>query len=280
MEPDARGEAMSHSDADQYPAGVPCWIDTAQPDVEAALGFYGELFGWEFAGPGPMSDDPAGRYYVARLDGRDVAGISTVPSQGAPPTPGWLTHVAVEDAGVVAAAAREAGGTVVVAPFDALPAGRMAVLRDPAGALFAVWEARERRGAEVVNAPSAWAMSALSTSDPEGARAFYGSLFGWEAEPFGPEVTVLRRPGYVGGQPEQPVPRDVVAVMMQGEGDAVWNVDLWVADADAIAAKASKLGGAVLAEPSESQGFRHAVISDPQGAVLSVSQLLAPPGEH
>lgn len=266
------------SEQGPYPAGVPCWIDTAQPDVDAAMRFYGPLFGWDFAGPGPMAGDPGGRYHVARLRGKDVAGISTTPAVGAPPSPVWMTHVAVENADVAATRARDAGGTVLVGPFDALPAGRMAVLRDPGGAVFAIWEAGDRHGAQLVNEPSAWAMSALSTSDPERAGAFYGELFGWETAPFGPEVTLLRRPGYVGGLPAQPVPRDVAAVMTPGQEGAAWTVDLWVQEADQTAAQAAELGGRVLVGPREIPGFRNAVIADPQGAVLSVSQPLQAPG--
>jgi predicted enzyme related to lactoylglutathione lyase len=60
-----------------YPPGVPCWVETLAADPEAAAAFYTELFGWEIVGPGPMSD-PDGRFYVARVGGRDVAGIDRV----------------------------------------------------------------------------------------------------------------------------------------------------------------------------------------------------------
>jgi predicted enzyme related to lactoylglutathione lyase len=152
----------------------------------------------------------------------------------------------------------------------------MAVLSDPAGAMFCVWQAGDRRGAQIVNEPSAWAMSMLSTSDPDGAKAFYRAMFGWEAEAFGSEVTLFRLPGFVGGEPAQPVPRDLVAAMTPGGAESSWGVDLWVDDADASAATASKLGGAVRVAPRDIPGFRNAVIADPQGAVLSVSQLLTP----
>ena len=46
---------------DEYPAGVPCFVDTLTADLEAAKGFYGGIFGWDFAGPGPMPGDPPGR---------------------------------------------------------------------------------------------------------------------------------------------------------------------------------------------------------------------------
>jgi predicted enzyme related to lactoylglutathione lyase len=261
------------SERDHYPPGVPCWIDSAQPDVDQALAFYGALFGWEFAGPGPMPGD--GRYYVARLRGRDVAGISTAAPSAPDAPPGWMTHVAVASADRAAQLAESAGGAVLVAPFDAPPAGRMAVLSDPAGAVFSVWEAYARRGAQIVNEPSAWSMSALRTPDPEGAGAFYGAVFGWETEPFGPGFTLLRLPGYVGGEPTQPVPRDVVAVLTAADEEAAWGVDLWVSDAEVIAAKAADLGGTVLVAPREVQGFRNTAIADPHGAVLSASQLLA-----
>ena len=76
---------------------------------------------------------------------------------------------------------------------------------------------------------------------PIAAQAFYGELFGWRAESFdagpGQEVWLWRLPGYVGGEPRQPVPRDVVAVMMRTDPSAggpppSWSVDFWIADAD------------------------------------------------
>ena len=105
---------------------------------------------------------------------------------------------------------------MIAAPFDVLPAGRTAVVADPDGAAFCLWEAGERHGAQLVNEPSAWSMSALSSRDAERAKAFYGALFGWTTEALemgGGEVTMWRLPGYVGGEPEQPVSREVVATM-------------------------------------------------------------------
>jgi predicted enzyme related to lactoylglutathione lyase len=187
-----------------------------------------------------------------------------------------MTYIAVDSADRAVTRAREEGGTVVVPAFDAPPAGRMAVLRDPAGAAFCVWEANLRRGAQLVNEPSAWAMSALNTGDPDDAQHFYRATFGWETEPFGPDVTLFRLPRYVGGEPGQPVPRDVVAVMTAARTDPGWSVDIWVDDADAVAAKTIELGGTVEVAPREMAAFRNAVIADPQGARMSVSQLMVP----
>jgi hypothetical protein len=151
---------------------------------------------------------------------------------------------------------------------------------DPAGAAICLWEAGIREGAERVNEPSAWAISSLTTPDSEGAKAFYKTVFGWETEQFGsgPDaMSVWRRPGYVGGEPEQPVPRDVVGAMMPATDDAPagWSVDFWVGDVDATAAKAVELGGAVAAGPFDTPISRVAVLADPAGATFSVSKVHA-----
>jgi predicted enzyme related to lactoylglutathione lyase len=260
---------------DDYPPGVPCFVDTLSPDVRAAQRFYGGVFGWEFTGPGQIPGDPPGDYYVAQLSGVDVAGLGSLWDGQAPPS-AWNTHVSVQSADDAAAQAQAAGGAVLVAPASAAPAGRFAVLTDPAGAAFCVWEAGERAGAGRVNEPSAWAMSLLATNDPSGAIDFYGELFGWHAEAFaaaGHDFWLWRLPGFVGGEPEQPAPRDVVAAMKADEGPARWDVDFWIADADAAAAAAAELGGSVLSGPVDDPTFRRAVLADPHGATFSVSQL-------
>jgi uncharacterized protein len=267
------------SERDDYQPGVPCWVDTLQPDPEAAVRFYGELFGWSFEGPGAMPGDPPGQYFAARLRGRDVAGLGSRAADG---PAAWNTYISVESADEAATKVRDAGGSVVAEPFDVPPAGRMAVLTDPAGAAFCLWEPAERKGAQLVNEPGAWSMSFLSTTDPEAAKAFYGSVFGWDDEPMdmgGQEFTLCRLPGYVGGEPEQPVPRDVVAAILPADSDGAegpqrWNVDFRIADADGAAAKAAELGGSVITGPYDTPGFRQAVLADQHGATFTVSQLL------
>jgi predicted enzyme related to lactoylglutathione lyase len=268
------------SERERYPAGVPCWVQTLQPDPRAALDFYGPLFGWEFAGPGPMPGDPPGEYFVARLRGRDVAGIGSLP--GGALAPAWSTFIRVDSADEAAARATDAGGSLRDGPLDVPPAGRLAALVDPPGALVSVWEAGAREGAQLVNEPGAWAMSMLHTTDSGASQAFYGTVFGWEPEPFdmaGAALTLWRLPGYVGGEPHQPVPQDVVAVMIAdeppGAGHAHWSVDFWVDDADATAEHAARLGGTVVLGPFDAPGFRSAVLADPQGAAFSVSTLTA-----
>jgi uncharacterized protein len=264
---------------------VPCWVDTLGPNPRRLTEFYVAIFGWELSGPGPMPGDPPGEYHVARLDGCDVAGIGSSPAGAEGQPPAWNTYIRVESADRVAEDAERAGGTIVVDPFDVLPAGRMAVLADTVGARFCAWEAREREGAQRVNEPGAWSMSFLSARNPEAAAAFYRSLFGWETEGFRlgeMEAVLFRLPGFVGGEPEQPVARDVVATMLllePGDGgqgaESHWGIDFWIADTDAAAAGVQRLGGRVIVPPHDNAAFRAAVLADPNGAAFSVSQLRA-----
>ena len=271
------------SERDGYEHGVPCFVSGVFPDPDAAASFYSELFGWETEDLMPAGH--AGSYHVCRLRGRDVAAIVSQHGAPAPPQAVWTTLVWVDSTEEAAAKAADAGGEVIGEPFDSPGGGRQAVLADPGGAVFSVWEPSERRGAQVVNEPSAWAMSALNTNDPEGAKRFYAHVFGWDTESFdmgGAEMTLWTVQGYVGGEPAQPVPREVVATMLPAstEGDAFqphWSVDFWVADLEAAAAKVTELGGELVVPPYDipGAGMRQAVMADPQGAVLSLTQ---PPG--
>ncbi len=124
-------------------------------------------------------------------------------------------------------------------------------------------------------------MSMLRCADPEGATAFYAHTFGWSSEAFGPPeagMWLWRLPGYVGGEPQQPVPRDVVGVMASAADarnePSHWTVDFWVHDADATAGRAIELGGSLSIAPHDAPGFRRAVVTDPKGAEFSISQLV------
>ncbi|HEX2125708.1 MAG TPA: VOC family protein [Thermoleophilaceae bacterium] len=280
---------------DRYIPGVPCWVDSTQPDPPAAAEFYGGLFGWEFEDRMPA--DAPGEYLVARLRGHDVAAVGSQPA-GVPPAATWNTYVWVESADDTAAQARDAGGSVLMEPFNVLDAGRMAVLADREGAAFYVWEANGHRGAQIVNEPGSWNWSDLTTRDPGAARAFYGAVFGWEIDAFDPDGgAMVRLPGY-GDFLEQRDPglRDRLAEYQapEGFGDAVawltpatdagpgadspphWGVTFTVEDADATAERAGELGGDVIVPPFDAPWVRLAVLSDPQGGVFSVGKFVPP----
>lgn len=246
------------SERTEYPNGVPCWVTALQPDPEAACAFYADLLGW--------TTEPTRGFFTAQLRGKDVAAI-------APPPEGmtnaaWITQVSVDSADATAERAREAGGTIVAEPFEE-PMGRLAVIADPTGGVISVKEPGDRFGAQVVNEPGAWAMSRLGTPDQDAAAAFYAAAFGWTTEAYG-DATLFRLPGYVGGEPEQPVSREVVAVMTPSAPEqAGWVPDFWVADLDAALAKVPT----VLYGPVDQPPGRTAVVADPAGAVFSLSQL-------
>lgn len=271
---------------DGYIAGVPCWIDTDQPDPPAAAAFYAALFGWQFEEP---PSDGADIYLIGRIRGDDVAGIGSLPS-GAPPT--WNTYVWVDDADTTAARAAEAGGTVLAGPLDVADAGRMAVLADPEGAVFRVWQAGAHRGARIVNEHGSLNFNTLATRDPERARAFYGAVLGWQTLALSSgEMWTL--PGY-GDHLEAATPglREQMATMGGPEGfiDVVaalapigaggtttaahWGVTFAVDDADATAARAKELGADVLSGPIDAPWTRQAVIKDPAGATFVASQFV------
>jgi len=278
----------------EYPPGVPCWIDTAQPDPEAATRFYGGLFGWEFEDQ--MPSDPPGNYFMARLHGLDVAAIGSQPD-GAPPTPVWNTYIAVDDADEAAAKVTTAGGSTLAEPFDVFDAGRMGICSDSAGAVFSVWQAKQNIGAQLVNDPGTWNFSDLNARDVNGAAAFYGQVFGWVAgalEGGGTEFTFLRLPGYGdflersvqpglrAGQEEVGAPpefADVVAGLVKMASDRFpddvplhWSVTFAVDDADVTAARAEELGGELVAPPMDAGPTRITVVRDPQGAVFTASR--------
>ena len=259
------------SQRDRYEPGVPCWVTTMQPDVDAAAEYYGGLFGWEY--------EDGGGFLTAKLRGRDVAAVAPLaPGVDPPPAPAWLTQVSVETAEGAAAARRGARAARVIAGPLEFDIGRLVVVEDPGGAVFNAWEPRTRHGAQLVNEPGAWAMSRLDTPDPERAAAFYGEVFGWTTEAFGP-ATMFRLPGYVGGEPQQPVSREVVAVdAARARSAARWLVNFWVDDLEAAVARSEQGGGTTVAPPFEAPPGRSAVLADPAGVTFSISQVHVPAG--
>ena len=173
---------------DGYIPGVPCWVEASEPDPQAALDFYGGLFGWEFTDLMPESSQE--NYFIARHEaksssifdlsgevrGGDVAAVRPIP-EAAPPTAMWNTYFWVDSADESASKVRDAGGHVVREPFEFMNACRMAVFTDPEGAMFGVWEAKDHRGAQLVNDPGAPVFNNLNTRDVEGAKSFFSTVW-------------------------------------------------------------------------------------------------------
>jgi len=253
-----------------YVHGTPSWVDLSTTDIDGALAFYTGLLGWE---AGERGGPEIGGYTMVRVRGLDVAAISAQrpeqAEQGIPPH--WTTYVSVDDADATAGAAQAAGGQVLAPAFDVMEFGRMAMLMDPTGAAFALWQAGTNIGARLVNDPGSLVWNELMTRDPETAARFYKDVFGWEAEQqAGPmPYHEFRRPdgGLVGGM--LPMAGD----QFPPEMPANWNVYFAVEDAHAAVAKATELGGGVNMGATEVSAGTFAALHDPQGAAFSVIKM-------
>lgn len=245
-----------------YEHGVPSWVDLGTADLAAAVAFYGALFGWEVAAAPPEESG----YRWALLKGRKVAGFGP---QVNPGTPYWATYLSVEDAAGVAAAVVDHGGSTIVAPTDVLDLGHVAVLADPQGAVFSIWQPGLHKGAGLANEPGAFSWNELLTTDVAAATTFYATVFGWEPETHG-------EPGSSGAYTEWKVGGRAIAGMMakppdvRADVDAFWAVYFSVADTDAAVARVTDLGGDVVIGPRDIEPGRFAVVADPSGAVFNV----------
>ncbi|MEV5410136.1 VOC family protein [Thermopolyspora sp. NPDC052614] len=247
----------------RYNPGVPCWADIATPDLDAAIGFYGGLFGWEMR---PVERIPG--YVIAQVGGRPVAGLGRT---AASERPWWSSHFAVPDVSVCVAVAEAAGARVLDGPRRVPSLGRTAVLRDPAGAAFALWQDGGFPGAGLIDEPGAFCWHELAVRDVDVVSGFYQEIFGWEGR------TTLFADDSV--YTEFMLGGEVVAGMVQMNDEwppeipAHWMVYFAVADCDASAALVEELGGVVSIPPFDGQSGRIAVADDPQGAVFSIIQL-------
>ena len=246
-----------------YKPGTPCWIDLMVPDQQAALDFYRDLFGWQ----GEVGPPETGGYSVCTLEGKPVAGImaAMAPDGGPTPPTAWTTYLATADADATVTAAAAAGATVLAPVMDVMTLGRMAVLADPTGAVFGIWQARDFIGAQVVNQTGALLWNDLTTSDPKAAAAFYSSTLGIGSEPMpGAEgyfgLTVDGRT--VGGlQGTENMPPDT---------PSHWLPYFSVDDTDSTVDALVRARGNVLVPPFDMVAGRMAVVQDPQGGTFAV----------
>ncbi len=255
-----------------YEAGQFCWIELGTTDPAAAKKFYGTLFGW--AAEDSDAGD-AGTYTMLRLGGRDVAGMYEMMKeqrdQGVPPH--WMSYVGVASVDDAAAKVTELGGTVAMGPMDVMDVGRMAVVSDPTGAMFSIWEPKKHKGMGVSGEIATPCWFELATKDAEKSGAFFTGLFGWEAQAQdmgGTTYTMFRQgDSFVGG-------------MMQmteewGETPSHWMIYFTVEDCEAACATIESAGGKVCCPPTDVEGVgRFTLATDPQGAFFSVIKLSSP----
>lgn len=253
---------------ESYAPGTPSWVDLMTTDPDAAKSFYADLFGWEY------DDRPAGDqgvYTLCLKGGKSVAGLGKMNPEheeaGMPPM--WNTYVTVANADDAHAKISAAGGTNVSPVMDVMDAGRMAVGRDPTGAIFAVWEARNHIGCQLVNEHGTLTWNELLTPEVDRATRFYGQLFGWGTEtmdmgPMTYTVFLLDDQGIAGAVSPPATPPN-------------WAVYFAVDDCDGIVEAAKAKGATVVAESMDIPPGRMAALTDPQGAMFAVIKLANPP---
>ena len=254
---------------DSHPPGSFCWLELATTDQSAAKSFYSSLFGWTPA-DSPLGPDAV--YTIFKLEGRDAAaGYTMFPEQrsmGIPPS--WTLYISVASADDTARRAKANGGTVLKDAFDVGESGRMAVLKDPTGAVFAVWQPNQHPGLGIAHVDGTLCWADLSTPDPEKAGKFYSDLFGWQLmhEKEAPESDYLHIKNgehFIGGIPP--------AKFHNPKAPANWLAYILTSNCDDAAAKATQLGGQLYLPPTTVENVgRMAVVADPQGAVLALFQ--------
>jgi predicted enzyme related to lactoylglutathione lyase len=237
--------------------GAPNWVDLATSDLDGAKQFYSRLFGWT----NHVSDG----YMTFLLNGLPVAGAGPLTAESQPTA--WSTYLATDSADAVAFRVTEAGGKVLVPPFDVLDQGRLAAFLDPAGAPFSVWQAGTVGGAAVFDTPGALTWNELNTRDVEGSAIFYASVFGWTFR----ETTMDGSP-YVVADLNGTAIAGLQPMIGDGWGDLAshWMVYFAVPDCDRAASAVAALGGTVLQKPRSIPIGQYAIVADPSGAVFSL----------
>ena len=247
-----------------HPPGAFCWIELATTDQKAAKDFYGKLFGWSFTdndmGPGMT-------YTIFKLKGRDAAACYTLDAAKMPGVPPhWMIYIASADAGASAGRAAELGGKITAPAFEVGDFGKMAVLADPTGGNFCVWEAKLNTGIGIHNEPGSFSWGQLNTNETAKAEAFYTALFGWQAKT-GTGGGMTYTEWILGGKP-------IGGMMAPPDGARVpshWLAYFAVADCDKAAALAVSLGARTYVPPTSIEGTgRFAVLADPQGAAFAL----------
>jgi predicted enzyme related to lactoylglutathione lyase len=253
----------------EYKPGTFCWVELATTDSEAAKKFYTQLFGWDYV-DNPIGPDMV--YTMLKLNGKDVGALYKLMAeqltQGVPPN--WLSYVSTANADESVEKAKAAGATVIKEAFDVFTVGRMAVIQDPTGAVFALWQAGTHAGSGIYNVPNSFCWNELMTTDTAVDGEFYSKVFGWgrDTQNFGPMEYTMFSNG------ERPAGGMLKITPEMGPIPPNWLVYFAVDDCDAMVQKATKLGGNIMKPAEDIPGIgRFAILTDPQNAVFAIIKL-------
>jgi uncharacterized protein len=251
------------ADSNGVAPGTPSWVDLGSPDVDASVKFYGDLFGWTADEGSPEF----GGYRMLRSNGKQVAGVGPLMNPQQPPA--WTTYVSVDDAKATSEKAKAAGGQVLVDTMQIGDAGSMAILQDPTGAVFGLWQPGLHKGSEIFNTPVSPTWNELSTRDTEAAKRFYSAVFGWDPKTNG-EGAEAYTEWHLSGKPVGGMMQTPPQVPAQVPPN--WLTYFTVADCEGTVQKAQSLGGTVLMPKTTIPQGTFAVLSDPAGAAFAVIQ--------
>lgn len=254
---------------EKHAPGAFCWVELGTTDTEAAKAFYGGLFGWAAE---DMAMPEGGAYTFLKLAGLEAGAMYRLTpemlKQNIPPH--WMVYVSVESADETVEKAKAAGGRIAAGPFDVSDAGRMAVIRDPQGALISIWQANKHIGIRALGAAGTLCWSELATTDRVGAREFYTKVFGW-----GTKIGDMEGVEYTEWKAGEMPVGGMLEMTEEWKGAPPhWMPYFLVDDCDLSAAKAQSLGGAVCVPPTDIPSVgRFAVLADGQGAYFSIIKL-------
>lgn len=256
----------------EHPPGTFCWVELASTDAAAAKKFYSSLFDWQ------ISDQPIGPdmvYTIFQIDGKDVSALYQMDEKERFQAPShWLSYVSVEKVEDAMEKARTLGGSIIAGPIEVFDAGRLVLIQDPVGALFAVWQAGKNIGAKFVGEPRTLGWNELLTTDEQKPGQFYTKLFGWGKELM---PSLMEASPYTLFQKEnRPVGGMMKIPPEWGQVPPHWLVYFRVEDTDQTAQKAKQQGASILVPPTDIPNVgRFSILIDPQGADFAVIKMFS-----
>ena len=243
-----------------YATGTPCWSELRTSDTAGSSDFYHGLFGWK-----PV-DEPNSTSVEFHLRDMAVAGLAPPLAAGQPAA--WLTYLASDDLAATVESVARAAGSTLSPPAPAAERGHFALIADPQGAVFGLWQRRTFPGAQVTGEPGATCWNELATRDVAGAGAFYGSVFGWTTRPSiysegSGYQEWLRETSEVAGLIE-------MGEMYPPQVPAHWRTTFEVDDCEAAVQRCQALGGTVSFGPYQAGPGTYAQLTDPFGAAFGI----------
>ncbi|MDB4958694.1 MAG: hypothetical protein JWO36_6263 [Myxococcales bacterium] len=246
------------------PTGRFVWFEYVAKDPSKAQAFFGELFHWKTQSV-PM---PQGAYTMIAIDGQTIGGYTPTP-EGAPAKAFWLSHLQVANAQETAGKVKAQGGKVMKEPFKVGDVGTMAVVLDPLGGSFALWQPNKAEGTgDYKGQPGHFVWNELTTENPDKSIAFYQAIGGFEHEKMEMGAQGTYHVLNSGGQGRAGVMKSPTAGVPQN-----WMPYVQVASADQTADKAKRLGATIIMPATSIEGVgKLAIFADPLGATLGVLQ--------